>query len=237
MSDALSSEPVFSDLGTARWHSALPSIVVRALGCVPYAACLAAMRQFTDERSPQSADELWLLEHPPIYTLGLAGRREHLLRDTGIELVQTERGGQITYHGPGQAIVYVMVDLRRRNLKVREFVRLLEDALIATLARYNVPGQRKVGAPGVYVLREGELQKIAALGLKIRGGCCYHGVCLNVAMDLAPFESIDPCGYPGLKTLDLASLGVATPIEQVHVDLADALAGALGAKESNHYVG
>jgi lipoyl(octanoyl) transferase len=189
------------------------------------------MRHFSATRTAETADEIWLLQHPAVYTLGQAGRIEDLLEDTGIEIVRTERGGQITYHGLGQVIAYVLIDLGRRALKVREFVALLEDAMIATLARYRCHGVRRPGAPGVYIEQDGELRKIAALGLKIRNGCSFHGVSLNVSMDLAPFERINPCGYPGLKTVDLASLGMDVTLDDVARALAEDLTEVLVRKE------
>jgi len=209
-------------------------IVIRRFGLEPYNPMRLAMRRFTADRSADSSDEIWLLQHPPVFTLGQAGRAEHLLEQRGIELIQTERGGQITYHGPGQVVAYVLLDLKRRNLKVREFVSLLEQALIATLRRYNVSGQTKPGAPGVYVEQNGDLKKIAALGLKIEKGCSYHGVSLNVDMDLAPFGWINPCGYAGLQTTDLAHLGQLARVDEVGPELADSIVAALNRhKESD----
>jgi lipoyl(octanoyl) transferase len=178
---------------------------VRRLGRVDYEPAWQAMQAFTAARGPDTADEIWLLEHPPVFTLGLAGRPEHLLRDIGVPVIKADRGGQITYHGPGQVIAYLLVDLERRRLKVRELVRRIEQALIDLLAGYGIAGERRAGAPGVYV---GEA-KIAALGLRVRHGCSYHGLALNVAMDLAPFAAIDPCGYSGLAVTQLRDLGVA----------------------------
>lgn len=177
---------------------------IKHLGLVPYEPTWVAMRLFTDSRGPETPDELWLVEHPPVYTQGQAGKPEHLLQATDIPVMNIDRGGQITYHGPGQAVVYVLVDLHRRGLRVRELVHLMEQALIDTLAEYHVLAVRKAGAPGVYV---GEA-KIAALGLRVRKGCSYHGLALNVDMDLTPFSAINPCGYPGLKTIQLTDLGI-----------------------------
>lgn len=191
------------------------SLVVRALGVTPYAEALAAMHVFSAARDAGTVDELWLTGHPPVYTLGLAGKREHVL-DTrgddarGIAVVQSDRGGQVTYHGPGQVIAYLLLDLQRRNLKVRELVRLMEEALIATLATYGVTGVRQSGMPGVYVGGA----KIAALGLKVKRGRCYHGLSLNVDMDLAPFAGIHPCGYQGLQVTSLALLGVPAACDE-----------------------
>ena len=163
------------------------------------------MQAHTLERSPETPDELWLLEHPPVYTLGLAGRTEHLPRvANGIPVVKVDRGGQVTYHGPGQAVIYLLLDLRRRGLSVRGLVRLMEQAAIALLAEYGVEAEGRVEAPGVYV----DGAKIAALGLRVRNGCCYHGIALNVSMDLAPFRVIDPCGYSGLAVTQCRDLGI-----------------------------
>jgi lipoyl(octanoyl) transferase len=175
------------------------------------------MQQFTASRNTGTPDEIWLCEHAPVYTLGQAGRREHLLNAGAIAVVQSDRGGQVTYHGPGQVVAYALVDLRRGGLFVREYVALLEDAVLDCLAQLGVAGAcRKAGAPGIYVpdpqAADGSLAKIAALGVKIRNGRAYHGIALNVAMDLAPFSGIDPCGYAGLKTLDLAALGIAADV-------------------------
>lgn len=181
-----------------------PPLHVRQLGRADYAPTWQAMMDFTARRTPETADELWLVEHPPVFTLGQAGKPEHLLRDIGIPVVKIDRGGQITYHGPGQAVVYVLLDLTRRKLKVRELVTLIEQAVIDLLAEYQVPVDRKAGAPGVYTASGA---KIAALGLRIRNGCSYHGVSLNVDMDTAPFSAINPCGYAGLavaQTRDFA---------------------------------
>lgn len=206
-------------------------VIVRRLGRGDYDAVRGAMRTFTEHRDGTTVDEIWLVEHSPVYTLGLAGKREHLLRETGIALVHTERGGQITYHGPGQVVAYVLVDLRRRDLKVRELVSCLEAALIETLASYHVLAERKPGAPGVYVRHDGQVQKIAALGLKVIKGCTFHGVSLNVDMDLTPFSWINPCGYPGLKSIDLARLGHKVDPAQAGERLSRALIDALGGKE------
>ncbi len=186
-------------------------MIVRRLGCVDYPPTWEAMRRFTAERNAASADEIWLLEHPPVYTLGQAGRPEHLLRDTGIPLVRIDRGGQITYHGPGQLVVYLLLDLARRRLKVRELVGTMEQAIIDCLADYGLAAARQAGAPGVYV----EGAKIAALGLRIRNGCSYHGLALNVDVELAPFSSINPCGYEGLRTTRLKDFGIEDSVQAV----------------------
>ncbi|MBI1906162.1 MAG: lipoyl(octanoyl) transferase LipB [Rhodocyclales bacterium] len=184
---------------------------VRRKGLVEYQPCWDAMRAYTAGRDATTPDEIWLLQHPPVYTLGQAGKPEHLLRDTGIPLVRIDRGGQITYHGPGQLVVYLLVDLARRHIKVREMVTLMEQALIDCLAQYGVRAQRLPGAPGVYV----DGAKIAALGLRVRNGCSYHGLALNVDLDLEPFGWINPCGYEGLKTIRLADFGVNASVDEV----------------------
>ncbi len=193
-------------------------------GMEPYAQTFADMRAFTDTRTSDTPDQLWLVEHPPVYTLGLGADPAHVLDAHDIPVVQTDRGGEVTYHGPGQAVIYLLFDLRRdgRKLLPREFVQGIEQAVIDTLAAYNLPGERKSGAPGIYVA-DGEWQgaKIAALGLKIRGsGCTYHGVSLNVAMDLQPFSWINPCGYTGLATVDMRTLGVNATLDEVQQRLA-----------------
>ena len=191
------------------------ALMVRRLGLVHYEPAWRAMQAFTAERDDATADELWLLEHPPVFTLGQAGKPEHLLAATDIPMVKIDRGGQITYHGPGQLVGYLMLDLQRRGLKVREMVHLIEQAVIDCLAGYGVEAVRKDGAPGVYV----DGAKIAALGLRVRNGCSYHGLSLNVDMDLAPFTIINPCGYSGLKTVQLCQFGVSDSVGQVGENL------------------
>ncbi len=206
-----------------------PQVIMR--GVEAYEASFAAMRAFTDARTPDTPDQLWLVEHPPVYTLGLGADPGHVLDAHGIPLVQTDRGGEVTYHGPGQAVAYLLFDLRKPGKKLlpREFVQGIEQAVIDVLAAYNLVGERKAGAPGIYVADDGSGSrwtgaKIAALGLKIRAsGCTYHGVSLNVAMDLQPFGWINPCGYPGLATVDMKTLGVDAPLAEVQQQLAQAL--------------
>jgi lipoyl(octanoyl) transferase len=199
-------------------------LVIRHLGLMPYAETFAAMRAFTLARDAHTPDEIWLTEHPPVYTLGLAGKREHILNAGAIPQLQSDRGGQVTYHGPGQVIAYLLIDLRRRDLKVRELVRLIEEALIATLRRFGVAGVRRAGMPGVYV-ESGA--KIAALGLKVKNGCTYHGASLNVDMDLAPFRGINPCGYERLAVTQLADFNRTVNADAAALALASALRGAL----------
>ena len=201
-------------------------MVVRALGRTEYVACWRAMQAFTDTRDVATPDEIWLTEHPPVYTLGLAGRREHVRDTRGIDVIRVDRGGQVTFHGPGQLVVYLLVDLRRARLGVRAMVRAIETAVIDFLASVDVAAYAKPAAPGVYVLHpaKGVEAKIAALGLKVRNGCTYHGLALNVAMDLSPFAAIDPCGYPGLAVTSLGDLGVPARVEDAGAALAPRIA-------------
>ena len=202
-------------------------LLILRRGLESYEQSFAAMRAFTDTRTLETDDQLWLVEHPPVFTLGLGADPAHVIDAHQIPVVQTDRGGEVTYHGPGQAIAYLLFDLRRdgRRLLPREFVHRIEQAVIETLATYNCAGERKAGAPGIYIANgEWRGAKIAALGLKIRAnGCTYHGVSLNVAMDLQPFEWINPCGYSGLATVDLRSLGVKASLLEVQEQLARAL--------------
>jgi lipoyl(octanoyl) transferase len=177
-----------------------PELVLRELGLVDYQPTLDAMRRFTDSRAADSPDELWLLQHPPVFTQGQAGRSEHLLSPGDIPVIQVDRGGQVTYHGPGQWILYLLLDLRRRQLGVRDLVSLMEGSVVRLLAEYGVVAYAEPRAPGVYVKGE----KIAALGLRVRRGCSYHGLALNVDMDLQPFGRINPCGYAGMRVTSLA---------------------------------
>jgi lipoyl(octanoyl) transferase len=177
---------------------------VRRLGQVEYEPTWRAMQEFTAGRMPETPDELWIVEHPPVYTLGQAGKPEHILEEIGIPIVKIDRGGQVTYHGPGQVVIYLLLDLARLKIKVRELVTAIEQGVIDFLAAHGVRAERRAGAPGVYV---GEA-KIAALGLKIRNGCSYHGLSLNVDMDLSPFAAINPCGYAGLKVTQTKNLDI-----------------------------
>ena len=177
---------------------------IRRLGRVDYEPTWHAMQEFTAARTPETPDELWVVEHPPVFTLGQAGKPEHLLRDVGIPIVKIDRGGQVTYHGPGQVVIYLLLDLQRLKIKVRELVTAIEQALIDFLAEQGATAGRRTGAPGVYV---GDA-KVAALGLRIKNGCSYHGLSLNVDMDLSPFAAINPCGYAGLKVTQTRDLGI-----------------------------
>jgi lipoyl(octanoyl) transferase len=202
--------------------------VIEMLGLVPYQPTYAAMQDFTAARTAETPDRLWICEHPSVFTLGLASRAEHLLATGDIEVVPTNRGGQVTYHGPGQVVAYPLLDLKRCGYFVKEYVYRLEESVIRTLLAFGITGHRVAGAPGIYVrlddprshavLAQGPknttpdftgLGKIAALGIKVSRNCTYHGVALNVAMDLSPFSRIDPCGYPSLQTVDLSTIGVS----------------------------
>lgn len=201
-------------------------INIRQRGQEDYQTSFVAMRAFTDARTAETQDELWIVEHPPVFTLGLGADQSHVLAPHDIPVIQTDRGGEVTFHGPGQVVIYLLIDLKRRHTKgrlfAREFVHQIEQAVIDTLAAYNIAGERIAGAPGIY-LQEGPWKgaKIAALGLKVRAnGCTYHGVSLNVAMDLQPFSWINPCGYAGLATVDMQTLQVQVPLEQVQTALA-----------------
>lgn len=222
---------------------------IRRLGRTDYAATFDAMQRFTAERTPDTRDELWICEHPPVFTQGLAGRPEHLIAPGEIPVVQTNRGGQVTYHGPGQVVAYPLLDLGRAGYYVKEYVYRIEEAVIRTLMRFGVTGHRVRSAPGIYVrldepfsharlsaadaraagepLRFDGLGKIAALGIKISRHCTYHGVALNVAMDLEPFSRINPCGYAGLRTVDLSTIGVSTTWDEAAALLEAQLAARL----------
>lgn len=196
-------------------------IVTKRLGKAAYLPVLEAMREFTARRDASTPDELWLVEHPPVYTLGLAADPAHGPRIAGdIPVVQVERGGEITYHGPGQVVLYTLVDLARRGIKVREFVRLLEKSVLELL---EGRGETRPGAPGVYV----DGAKVAALGIRVTRGCAFHGLSLNVDMDLAPFAAIDPCGYPGLRVTQTKDIGIAGNPDELGLKLAAILARTL----------
>jgi lipoyl(octanoyl) transferase len=220
-------------------------VQVRRLGRRDYAGTLQAMVDFTARRTPDTEDELWLVEHDPVFTLGVAGRAQHVHDAGGIPVLQSNRGGQVTYHGPGQVVAYPLLDLRRMRIYVKEYVFRLEQAVLKTLEAHGVTGHRVAGAPGVYVRLDDPfghaaltgprpdgdpfrgLGKIAALGIKVSNHCSYHGVALNVAMDLSPFLRIDPCGYAGLRAVDLATLGVHTDWEAAARQLGQRLVAQL----------
>lgn len=201
----------------------MTALRLRRLGQVAYADTLAAMQAFTDRRDSTTADELWLLEHPPVFTLGLAGKPEHVLDAGAVPVLRCDRGGQVTYHGPGQVVLYTLLDLQRAGLGVKRLVGTLEQAVIDLLAEFDIAAARREGAPGVYVADA----KIAALGLRVRRGCCYHGLSFNVAMDLAPFARINPCGYAGLAVTQLRDL---QPAAADPVVVGERLAGRLAAR-------
>ena len=199
-------------------------MIIRSLGRVDYQQTWAAMRAFTDARVPETEDELWICEHAPVFTQGVAGKPEHLLfNPTNIPVVKTDRGGQITYHGPGQVMVYVLLNLKRAGYGVREMVMRIENAVIALLVAHGVEAYGKRDAPGVYVKFERQEAKIAALGLKVRNGHTYHGLAFNVNMDLTPFSAINPCGYEGLRVTHLHELGVDLSLEAAGMSLAEEL--------------
>jgi lipoyl(octanoyl) transferase len=218
---------------------------IRQLGQVAYLPTYEAMQAFTAARTPETPDELWLCEHPPVFTQGLAGQAGHLLAPGSIPVVQTNRGGQVTFHGPGQVMAYPLLDLQRRGYFVKEYVYKLEESVIRTLAHFGVTGHRVAGAPGIYVRLDDPfshaalagprhpadpfrgLGKISALGIKVSRHCTYHGAALNVAMDLEPFDRINPCGYAGLKTVDLSTIGVQTTWDEAARVLGEQLAARL----------
>jgi len=193
-------------------------------GCLPYQEVWREMRDFTAERDEHTVDQCWLLEHTPVFTLGLNGKSEHLLAPGDIPVVQTDRGGQVTYHGPGQLVVYLLLDLRRRGIGVQQLVRDMERAVIDWLRTYGVEAAARRAAPGVYV----DGAKLASLGLRVRRGCCYHGLALNVDLDLEPFSRINPCGYAGMAVTRLVDLGIDLDVARTGAQLQSHLAGVLG---------
>lgn len=201
-------------------------LVVRRLGLREYRPVWEAMRGFTDARNEVTPDELWLVEHPPVFTLGYNGKTQHLIAPGAIPVLHTDRGGQVTYHGPGQMVAYVLCDLHRRGWGVRQLVTALEQAVIALLSEHGVNAGTRSDAPGVYVAGA----KIAALGLRVRRGCSYHGLSLNVAMDLAPFSLINPCGYPDMPVTDLRRLGVITDMAELQQSVTTHFVRRLGYK-------
>ena len=189
--------------------------VVHSLGLVEYLRTWQAMKKFTEERTADTRDEIWLVQHPPTFTQGLAGLPEHLLQSSDIPVIRIDRGGQITYHGPGQIVAYLLLDLRRWKLSVRELVSVMEQAVIDLLEDYGVKAKSRIDAPGVYV----DDAKIASLGLKIKRGCCYHGLSLNADMNLAPYRFINPCGYSGLRVTQCVELGITASINELQAEL------------------
>ncbi|MCA0197107.1 MAG: lipoyl(octanoyl) transferase LipB [Proteobacteria bacterium] len=194
------------------------------LGRQAYEPVWRAMQRFTDARGEDTVDELWMVEHEPVFTLGQAGKPEHVLAPGGIPVLHVDRGGQVTYHGPGQIVLYPLLDLRRIGVGVREYVCRIEQAIIDTLAEWNIGGERREGAPGVYV---GEA-KVAALGIRVRRGCTFHGLAFNIGMDLEPFHRINPCGYQGLRVTSMQDLGGPSSMEAVKPALLAQVAGQFG---------
>ncbi len=201
---------------------------VRRLGLAGYEPVWRDMQSFTDSRDASSGDELWLVQHPPVFTQGQAGKAEHVLAPGDIPVIQVDRGGQVTYHGPGQIVAYPLVDIKRKGIAVREFVNRIETAIIDVLAHYGVKGERIKGAPGIYVSGD----KIASLGLRVRRGCTFHGMAFNIDMDLEPFQRINPCGYAGLQVTQLSALA-PVDFQEVEDRLIDSLAQHLGYSEVN----
>lgn len=204
---------------------------LRWLDRTDYVSCWRAMRAFTDSRDEITPDELWATEHAPVYTLGLAGKQEHLLRETDIPIVAADRGGQVTYHGPGQLVLYSLMDIRRQKLGIRSMVRHLETAVCQWLGGFNIKAYGKESAPGVYVQREAGEHKIAALGLKVRNGKTYHGLSVNIDMSLTPFADINPCGFPGLRVTQLADFGVRLSLWEAAQQLAPYVVRCLFSKD------
>ena len=209
---------------TASPASALGETIVRDLGRQPYAPVWRAMQAYTDARGDDTPDELWLVEHDPVFTLGQAGKPQHVLMPGNIPVIHVDRGGQVTYHGPGQIVAYPLLDLKRLKIGVREYVRRIEQAVIDTLGEWNIEGGRREGAPGVYV----NGAKVAALGIRVRRGCTFHGLAFNIAMDLEPFGRINPCGYEGLQVVAMGDLGGPSSPAEVKPALLDKLAGQFG---------
>jgi lipoyl(octanoyl) transferase len=198
-------------------------ILIKNLGLQPYQTTLVQMQEFTQQRNTNSPDEIWIVEHPPVYTQGLAGKAEHLLKNREIPVIKSDRGGQITYHGNGQLVVYTLLDINRLKLNIRELVTMLEQAMITTLAQYGIIAIAKPDAPGVYV----KGKKIGSIGLRVKKGCCYHGLSLNNQMDLSPFDNINTCGYPDLEVTQLADFGVNVHTHELAIPVVSALLNTL----------
>ena len=198
-------------------------LTIRNLGLQDYDITWQAMQRFTHERATDTNDELWIVEHPSIYTLGLNGKREHLLTIGNIPVINSDRGGQVTYHGPGQIIIYVLLDIKRLNLGIHQLVKILEQSMISVLAQYEISGLSRIDAPGVYV----NDQKIGSIGLRIKKNCSYHGLSLNNNMDLRPFDHINTCGYSGLEVTQLSDLGVTVSSKELADSVTQAITAAL----------
>lgn len=209
------------------------SLIIRQLASMDYTTVWQAMQKFTDDRNDDTQDELWLVEHPAVFTQGQAGKDEHLLMPGDIEVVKVDRGGQVTYHGPGQQVIYFMINLRRRKMGVRDLVTLLENGLIASLADFDITAKAKPDAPGVYV----NDKKIASLGLRVRKGCSFHGLALNVNMDLSPFLRINPCGYQGLEMVQTADISQLKDTDQAGETLVKHLAKLLNTNNISYKTG
>lgn len=206
----------------------MPTLIIRNLSIADYQKTWQDMRDFTDNRDENTMDELWLLEHPPVFTQGLAGKPEHVLNLHAIPLVQTDRGGQVTYHGPGQLVAYVLFDLKRKNLFARDLVRKLENSVIDTLKEYNVTAKARCDAPGVYV----EEAKICSIGLRVRKNCSYHGIALNIDMDLTPFSYINPCGHQGMQMTQIKAFAPNVTMDDVKKNLVSAIVKNFGYTEA-----
>jgi lipoyl(octanoyl) transferase len=228
LNEAASASPLADATTAVGKASEIYAPALKRLGRTDYARTWRAMQAFTDARTPDTQDEFWLTEHAPIYTLGLAGRAEHVLRANTIPVLRVDRGGQITYHGPGQLVCYLLIDLKRLRLGVRQLVEAIETAVIKLLDFYGIEAYGRRDAPGVYVKRDGREAKVAALGLKVRNGCTYHGLALNLDMDLAPFDDIDPCGYRGLAVTQLRDLDVRASRTDVEERLVGHVTEAIG---------
>ena len=209
------------------------SLIIRKLNTMNYMDVWQAMKKFTDDRNDETLDELWLVEHPPVFTQGQAGKEEHLLMPGDIEVLKVDRGGQVTYHGPGQQIIYFMINLRRKKIGVRQLVTLIEKTIVAALKDYNITAYAKADAPGVYV----DEKKVASLGLRIRKGCSFHGLALNVNMDLSPFLRINPCGYAGLEMVQTADMNGPNDVESAGNALVKHLIPLLEATDVRLYTG
>ncbi|MFZ8200018.1 lipoyl(octanoyl) transferase LipB [Alteromonas portus] len=208
-------------------------VIIRQLGRQPYAPIFEAMKRFTDERDQHTQDEIWLVEHEAVFTQGQAGKAEHILMPGDIPVVQVDRGGQVTYHGPGQQVIYLMLNIKRRKLGVRHLVTAMEEAVVGLLAKYDVKAYPKPDAPGVYV----DEKKVCSLGLRIRNGCSFHGLALNVNMDLSPFQRINPCGYAGMEMIDTARLNGPTTLETAGKELSQLLLEALSLAQPTYKEG
>ncbi|HAI71163.1 MAG: octanoyltransferase [Alteromonas sp.] len=209
------------------------TVIIRQLGTKHYEPVWQAMQRFTDERDQNTQDEIWLVEHPPVFTQGQAGKAEHILMPGDIPVVQVDRGGQVTYHGPGQQVIYLLLNIKRRKLGVRHLVTAMENAVVGLLANYEITAYPKPDAPGVYV----DEKKVCSLGLRIRNGCSFHGLALNVNMDLSPFQRINPCGYAGMEMIDTATLNGPQSLVEAGVALTELLLDALSITDTEYKEG